>query len=109
MSHTYKVEKLTNALTCLATHPGDARHRLISAWGSLQKLEESDFPNEYKKEWKWIVRELTKYGPLRSPSGEVIRGAVENTMRRRTNKTASKIAARIYELYWQLSENTQYL
>lgn len=108
MSRDYVIEKLTTALDCLATHPGDARHRLIAAWGSLHKLDVADFPDEYKKDWQWVVGELTKYGPLVRCDGMLIRGTVENTMPRRKNKTASRIATKIYELYWQLSENTQY-
>ena len=108
MGHSYTVEKLTNALACLVTHPGDARKRVTSAYHCIQTLNETDFPQECWNDWNWRLAELTKFGPLISPDGAVIRDSVENTMLRRTNKTASKIATRFYKLYWQITENTQY-
>lgn len=108
MGNDYIVEKLTNALTCLATHPGDARKRVTAAYNCIQSLQETDFPPDCRKDWNWVLAELTKCGPLRSHSGEVVRGAVENTMLHRRNKTAAKIATKIYSLYWKLSSNIQY-
>jgi hypothetical protein len=108
MGNSYTVEKMTNALACLATHPGDARKRVTSAYHCIHTLDETDFPPECQKDWNWVLAELTKCGPLRSHSGEIIRGAVENTMLNRRNKTASEIAMKIYELYWQISKNVNY-
>lgn len=108
MSHSYTVEKLTDALTCLATHPGDARKRVVSAYYCIHTLDETDFPEECRKDWNWILAELTKRGSFVDQNGNTTCGAVENTMNRRKNKTASKIAEKIYELYWQVSENTKY-
>jgi len=42
-------------------------------------------------------------------NGNVIIGKVKNTMRHMHNKTASKIAKKIYALYWAVSENKQYM
>ncbi len=103
----YTVEKLTNTLECLATHPGDVRERLTSSFLSFQTLRSDDFPPENRKDWDWVLKELTKYGPLVYHK-EVYLGSVENTMRRVRKSTASKIAKKIYELYWLVSENQQY-
>ena len=106
--YSYAVEKLTTTLECLAIHQGDARERLTAAFPIFFTLREDDFPPEYRKEWCWVIRELTKFGPLLDYKGEVWRGSVENTMRRIQKKTGSKIAKKIYELYWVVSENRQY-
>ena len=104
----YTVEKLTSAIECLATHPGDARERVAAAFLSFHTLREEDFPPQCRKDWKWVINELTRFGPLLDHKGEVSRGSVENTVRRARNSTASKIAKKIYELYWVVSENQQY-
>jgi len=104
----YTAEKLTNTLECLATHPGDVRERLTSTFLCFQTLRSDDFPPENREDWDWVLKEITKYGPLVDQRGEVWRGSVENTMRRVRKSTASKIAKKIYELYWLVSENRQY-
>ncbi|MDD3884024.1 MAG: hypothetical protein PHW66_03740 [Gallionella sp.] len=108
MSNDYVVEKLTNAVTCLATGPGDARSRVAAAYICIRSLEEADFPADCREDWNWIEARLTKYGPLLAHDGSVIRGAVEHTMLRIKNRTAAKIATKIYHLYWKLSNNTLY-
>lgn len=104
----YTVEKLTTTLECLITHPGDARERLTAAFLALHTLSEKDFPPEHRKKWRWVMKELTKFGPLLDYKGDVWRGSVENTMRRVRKQTASRIIKAIYELYWVVSENEQY-
>lgn len=104
----YVVEKLTNALKCLATHPGDARERVAAAYLACHTLGEEDFPVEFKKDWIWLEKELTKYGPLADPYGRIIRGSVENTMSRVRKTTGAKIAKKIYDLYWGMSNNQLY-
>lgn len=105
--YRYTVEKLTNTLECLATHPGDARERLTAAFHSFQTLRRDDFPNENRKDWDWVLEELTRYGPFLH-KGKVWRGSVENTMPHIRKASAAKIAKKIYELYWVVSENKQY-
>ena len=108
--HSYVLEKLTNTVDLLATHPGDARARLKDAYLSFHTLTPDDFPPEHQAKWAWIMSEMVKFGPIISEyNGEVWRGAVENTMRRIRNSTAAKIAKAIYELYWALSSNQRYL
>jgi hypothetical protein len=100
----YTYEKLCSAVQCLATHPGDVRERLTGAFLAFHTLTEKDFPKEYRKDWTWINKELTKYGPLLNHKGEVWRGSVDNTMRRIKNKTALKIAERIVKLFWVIND-----
>ena len=104
-SRHYLIEKMTDILRILATGSGDARFRIISAAGVIARLEPEDFPKEFQKDWAWIMREITKRGPL---GHNAWRGSIENTMRRARKETAAKIATRLWDLYWALSENTQY-
>lgn len=106
--YTHAVEKLTNVLECLATHPGDARERVASAYSLCAHLVPQELPDRCRKDWEWIQREITKRGPLTDYRGEVWRGSVENTMRTARKSTAVKIAKKFYELYWTVSENKPY-
>lgn len=105
----YTVEKLTSAVDCLVTHPGDVRERLTCAFLSFHTLNENDFPPELRADWRWVMKELTKFGPLLNHKGEVWIGSVENTMRRVRKATGVKIAKKLYELYWAVSKNKPYL
>ena len=107
--YRYTVEKLTTALSVLVSHPGDARERLNDAFFNLRMLQSRDFPPHLQNKWKWVMKEMTKFGALRDHEGVVWRESVENTMRRIRKKTASKIIKEIYDLYWEVSENEQYL
>ncbi len=106
--HTYAVEKLADALRCLATLPGDVRERLVVAHQCFHTLQERDFPLHLHKDWRWVNQQLTRYGPVLDYKGEVREGSVQHTMRRIRNSTGSKIAKKIYEIYWAVSENNQY-
>jgi len=105
--YDHAVEKLTDTLKCLATHPGDARERIVAAYFSFGHLQAEEFPEEYRKDWVWIKKEITKFGPLTDYKGKVWRGSVENTMKTVRRATASKIVKKLYELYWAVSANKQ--
>jgi hypothetical protein len=105
----YTVEKLGGAIECLATHPGDVRERLTQAFLGFHTLTETDFPPELRADWLWVKKELTKYGPVLNHKGEVWIGSVANTMRKVRKATGSKIAKKIYALYWAVSEKNPYI
>lgn len=107
--YSYAQEKLYHAMLTLATSGGDVRSRLLSAFMSLHTLGVDDFPSEYQKDWSWIMKELTKYGPLLDHKGEPLRGSVENTMKRIKNTTGEKIARKIFDIGWDLHTNEKYL
>jgi hypothetical protein len=107
--YRHAVEKLTNVLECLATHPGDARERVALAYMSCAHLMAKELPEECRRDWEWIRKEVTKRGPLPDYNGEVWRGSVENTMSRARKSTAARIAKKFYELYWAVSENRPYV
>lgn len=43
-TYSYTIEKLTGAIECLATHPGDARKRVAAVYSYVRMLNEDDFP-----------------------------------------------------------------
>jgi hypothetical protein len=106
--YCHAVEKLTDTLKCLATHPGDARERIAAAYFSFGHLQAEEFPKKYRKDWAWIEKEITKFGPFTVYKGKVWRNSVENTMKNVRKATASKVAKKLYELYWAVSANKQY-
>jgi hypothetical protein len=106
--NAYAIEKLTDAISCLATHPGDARERVVAAFYHLVRLHEKDFPEALRPKWTSLMAKIKRKGPLRTYDGNVYLGSVQNTMQSYRNKTASKICTEIYELYWSVSNNQQY-
>lgn len=107
--HNYAVEKLTTALSVLASHPGDARERLGAAFLVFHTLSEKDFPAGLQARWRWVLEQINKLGPVLDHKGTVLQGSAEHTMRRIRKQTASKIIKEIYELYWEISQNERYL
>jgi hypothetical protein len=103
--YEYTVEKLTNAIKCLATHPNDVRNRLISAHDILKSLNKNDFPHTLRFEWGLIEEELKIYDPLKKTINENVGGSVGETKKRTRSKDAAKTAERIWELYWEFSKN----
>jgi hypothetical protein len=107
--HGYALQKLADALETLATHPGDVRERLASAYLCFHPLQERDFPAELQADWNWVMNELTKFGPGPSYDGVVRAGSVEHTMSRIKKATGSKIAKKLFELYWSVSGHNRYM
>jgi len=105
----YAIEKMTNALGVLATHPGDVRKRLVDAFYILQTLRETDFPESLRDEWRALQRNFIRCPPVYRADGEILIGAIDASMRSIKNRTGSKIATQLYELYWKLSANERYL
>jgi len=95
-------------LAVLTIHHGDARERLNAAFFNFHTLNHEDFPKHLQKKWQWVIKEITKLGPLLDSEGKIWRGSVENTLRRIRKRTASKIIAVIYQIYWEISDNKQY-
>ena len=95
----YALQKLELAALDLAVGPGDIRSRLKDVYiNHLHVINENDFPDSLKREWKNILKALTKKGPILDADGEVFTGSVDNTLRRMWNKTGVKIAKNILEL-----------
>jgi hypothetical protein len=100
----YAREKLFVAIETMATGPGDVRERLVDAFMSFHTLREDDFPIELQEDWKWVIGQLTRFGPVLDHNGEIYKGSVEHTMQRIRRGTGSKIAKRILQLYYKLED-----
>jgi hypothetical protein len=108
MTIGYAKEKLYEAILALAIGQGDVRSRLYPAYLCVAGLREDDFPKEFQKDWAWIMRELTKYGPTYKPNGDLWYGSVENTLRNIRNSTGRKIAEKIFDIGWALNTHEEY-
>lgn len=102
--YVYALGNLSTAVEELATDEGDVRRRVTLAFVRLSVLRSKDFPPALRKEWGWIEEQCTKLGPLEGGSGEILVGAIQNTLRRTPRKRAVEIAKRIWRLYWELKD-----
>lgn len=100
----YACEKLFVAIETMATGSGDVRERLNDAFMSFHTLKEDDFPVELRDDWRWVIDQLTRFGPVLDHNGEIYKGSVEHTMQRIRRSTGSKIAKRIFQLYYKLED-----
>lgn len=96
-SHDYILEKFTEAVYALATGEGDARSRIDAAYYRFWHVREEDFPDDLRKKRKEIDRLLTR---LPGREGYII----PDNLAKMKNKTASKIANLIMEIYLELKE-----
>lgn len=89
--------KFRNALYYLAVGEGDVRARLRRAYFQINSLREDEVPQDIRQEWVEIVRDLTARGAL-IESGIALKSDLDNTLDRMKNRTARKIAERIYRV-----------
>src|SRR5690606_41936515 len=87
--------KYSAALYALAVGEGDVRQRLRGAYRQLRMLREDEVPESHRKEWARILSLLVKRGPVRGPSGEVYKDALNHTIDRMRNTSGRKIAEQI--------------
>ena len=90
--------KYNAALYALAVGERDVRQRLRGAYRQLRMLREDEVPEAHRKEWTHILGVLVKRGPIRGPSGEVYKDALNHTLDRMRNASGRRIAERIYSL-----------
>lgn len=93
---------LLQAERYLAVGEGDVRERVKRAYLRLRTLQAGELPVELRSEWQAIIREVTRYGPEEDRYG-LVRNSVDHTLLRMRNKTARRIAERIYRLHAYLS------
>ena len=98
----YAHEKLLTALESLATGAGDVRARLLTAYQTIHPLTQGHFPPRLRKDFSWVLRQLTKRGPIYDYKQRLDRGSVEETLRHIRKATGVRIATRIYRLYHAL-------
>lgn len=97
-SHDYILEKFTQALCDLATGEGDARSRIATAYDRFSHVKEECFPAQFRIKRTEIDRLLTKPG---GREGYMI----PDNLKKMKNKTATKIAKLILEIYFDLARD----
>ena len=95
LEQSYPREKMTTAVSILATHPGKIKERLFDAYIEFHTIGE-DMPQPFQCDFQWIVQELNK------PCGENGEGTVKATLNAMTEAHAVEIARRIYDLAFRL-------
>ena len=103
--YSYAHEKLFEAMQGLALGAGDVRSRLEIAFESFYTLETHHFPKELQKDWEWVMKQMTRFGPLYRADGREWLSPVHHTMQRIKNKTGVKIAEKIFYLFWKLESD----
>ena len=106
----YLLESFPEAVRGLACGEGDARDRVRIAHRSIHHLQPEHFPESIRADFEWVRKQLTKRDPERS-SVEVfevdgqtfpVEGLIDANLRKMKNRTAAKIADRIYTIYQKL-------
>jgi hypothetical protein len=93
----YALEKLVEAVQCLATAPGRIQERLGEAMAFLHRISSEDIPEgELRRQLVGIQNDLI----FDQPSGNESR--LEATLRGLSDEDASTIAARILDLHDRL-------
>jgi hypothetical protein len=98
----YAYEKLRVALDGLATGAGDVRARLLNAFISFHTLKDGDFPEHLRSDYRWVIEQLNRFPPYQLSDGKIVRGSVEETLRRIKNSTGVAIAERLLRLYHEI-------
>ena len=90
----YLLEKFGPAIGDLITGPGDACSRVRDAYGHFGHLQIEHAPRMIRDDLEWIFCRLHKHEPRFAEDTRV-----DASIRRMRNRTASKIASRIYRIY----------
>jgi hypothetical protein len=85
----YAYSKVSEAVSILATHPGDVRKRLCAAYLTLCEASHAILPPHIRSELEWIHEQLNRF-PARY--GE---GTLHATLKCIRNSTGVKVAKRI--------------
>ena len=97
----YAAEKLELAVYELATGIGTAKDRVYAAALVFWPVQPGDLPASLRADYAAIRRDLTKREP-RAKEGRILA-----TLWRMQNRTAAKIAQRIYELRDKLHDSIE--
>ena len=93
----YLLEKFEAAVRELAIGEGDARARVVAAYGEFGHLQAERAPGPIRRDLRWIVRRLEKVEPRWDGDWRVLAST-----ERMQNRTACKIAERIWRIYEKL-------
>ncbi len=101
----YAHQLLSRTVDTLATGPGDVRSRLLDAFAVFHPLTPDHFPEPLRKDFEWIMKQLTKRGPYINSDGEVQKGSVQVTLQHMRNSTGIKIAEKLLQLHYAIDSH----
>lgn len=90
--------RIYRAVKVLVNGCGDARSRVCQAASILSFIRENELPHDLYKKVQHVIDRATRKGP-QIENGKVIQDKFENTKVFTKNKTSSKIADDIFEIY----------
>ena len=98
----YAYQLLSRTVDTLATAPDDVRSRILQAYSTFHPLTPEHIPDSLRKDYEWIVIQLTKREPQIDYQGRVQKGSVEVTLQHMRNSTGVKIAEKLLQLYYAI-------
>ncbi len=96
----YAHQLLSRAVDTLATAPGDVRSRLLQAYSGFHPLTPDHFPEPLRKDFEWVIKQLTKREPYINNKGQVQKGSVQVTLEHMRNSSGVKIAEKLLQLHY---------
>lgn len=98
----YAHQLLSQAVDILATGAGDVRSRLLEAYSVFHPLTPEHFPESLRKDFEWVMKQLTKHGAYINTEGEIKKGAVQVSLQHMHNSTGVKIAKKLLQLHYDI-------
>jgi len=118
----YALEKIGRAIYYLAVGEDEIRQRLLIVFqGDLLCITPEHLPAKVRADYEWIIKQIQKYdekykGQIqyfessdqgKDKYGHLLPTKVEATMHRIKQKTASKIAEKLYSIWEVLEEDSR--
>ncbi|SFE44032.1 hypothetical protein [Thermophagus xiamenensis] len=97
MKGTYAKEKFNSAVRKLKGKR-NIKQKIWEAFIILNPLNENDFPDDLKPKWNELFNRLNSEEPTLNSNNDVIKGRVENTLKKLSEKECDEIAKLIIEL-----------
>ena len=98
----YANQLLSRTVDTLATAPGDIRSRLLLAFEAFHPLTPAHFPEPLRKDFEWVMKQLTKHEPYVNYEGDVKKGSVQVSLEHMRNSTGVKIAEKLLQLHYAI-------
>lgn len=93
-------ERLFLSVRFLAIGEGDVRSRLKGVFLQLWALQEHEFPEELRADFRWVMEQFSRF-PSSHPEYET---DVEVTLAKIKNATGKKIAERVFGIYTRVQQ-----
>jgi hypothetical protein len=101
----YAHQLLSRAVDTLATAPGDVRSRLLQAYSAFHPLTPEHFPEPLRKDFEWVIKQLTKREPFRNHEGQIQKSSVQVSLQHMRNSTGVKIAEKLLHLHYAIDRH----